>query len=347
MFPRCIVGFLQIEKHCDNMLSQYESFTYLLSTQIHQMGFHSATWNFFESGHGKGAPWCHRRLLKMTSRQPVECWSWYSISGAAAQGVTFCLKHSVELLVGPEKRQRLLELMLSNTSLKLRVLAIKLLKCWPQYILKMAVNIHISVCLCLCFSGVLFLCWTCMLFMSSDHTTTSCPRFCKVYGALFAVSVAKCQHFTSRHYTDKTWCFFLYRAAAAHVQRHIQHVQRIVCVNVLWCDCFDWVRHQLLCFQSAVSEWVSSFLTAQSEAGMTCLQTTHHCRGSLLTRTWCSTFSGHVDCHRQLWRALPVSVMSVPSSPLRLQLSTASVGWLSRFITAHQYHLGYIVPLLW
>lgn len=29
---------------------------YLLSTQIHQMGFHSATWNFFESGHGKGAP---------------------------------------------------------------------------------------------------------------------------------------------------------------------------------------------------------------------------------------------------------------------------------------------------
>jgi hypothetical protein len=29
---------------------------YLLSTQIHQMGFSSATWNFFASGHGKGAP---------------------------------------------------------------------------------------------------------------------------------------------------------------------------------------------------------------------------------------------------------------------------------------------------
>ena len=28
---------------------------YLLSTVIHQMGFDSATWNFFESGHGKGA----------------------------------------------------------------------------------------------------------------------------------------------------------------------------------------------------------------------------------------------------------------------------------------------------
>jgi len=28
MFPRCIVGFLQVEKHCDNMLSEYESFTY-------------------------------------------------------------------------------------------------------------------------------------------------------------------------------------------------------------------------------------------------------------------------------------------------------------------------------
>jgi len=28
MFPRCIVGFLQVEKHCDNMLSQYESFAY-------------------------------------------------------------------------------------------------------------------------------------------------------------------------------------------------------------------------------------------------------------------------------------------------------------------------------
>ena len=29
---------------------------YLLSTQIYNMGFHGATWNFFASGHGKGAP---------------------------------------------------------------------------------------------------------------------------------------------------------------------------------------------------------------------------------------------------------------------------------------------------
>lgn len=29
---------------------------YLLSRVIHEMGFESATWNFFESGHGKGAP---------------------------------------------------------------------------------------------------------------------------------------------------------------------------------------------------------------------------------------------------------------------------------------------------
>lgn len=29
---------------------------YFFSTVLHQMGFHAATWNFFESGHGKGAP---------------------------------------------------------------------------------------------------------------------------------------------------------------------------------------------------------------------------------------------------------------------------------------------------
>jgi hypothetical protein len=29
---------------------------WLLSTLIYDMGFHSASWNFFESGHGKGAP---------------------------------------------------------------------------------------------------------------------------------------------------------------------------------------------------------------------------------------------------------------------------------------------------
>jgi len=29
---------------------------YFFSTVLHQMGYHAATWNFFESGHGKGAP---------------------------------------------------------------------------------------------------------------------------------------------------------------------------------------------------------------------------------------------------------------------------------------------------
>lgn len=29
---------------------------YLLSTEIYQIGFSGATWNFFEAGHGKGIP---------------------------------------------------------------------------------------------------------------------------------------------------------------------------------------------------------------------------------------------------------------------------------------------------
>ena len=43
--------------YSDRLTTQYRNKQnfYLLSTVIHQMGFDSATWNFFESGHGKGA----------------------------------------------------------------------------------------------------------------------------------------------------------------------------------------------------------------------------------------------------------------------------------------------------
>ena len=42
----------------DGPTTQYRNKTnfYFFSTVLHQMGYHAATWNFFESGHGKGAP---------------------------------------------------------------------------------------------------------------------------------------------------------------------------------------------------------------------------------------------------------------------------------------------------
>ena len=54
---------------CDGPTTQYRNKDnfYFLSTETHALGFDAATWNFFESGHGKGAPDAIGGALKRTA----------------------------------------------------------------------------------------------------------------------------------------------------------------------------------------------------------------------------------------------------------------------------------------
>ena len=65
----------QIQFFSDGPVTQYrqKGNFHLFETEVHALGFHNATWNFFEAGHGKGIPDAIGGAVKRSADRVVRC----------------------------------------------------------------------------------------------------------------------------------------------------------------------------------------------------------------------------------------------------------------------------------